>query len=150
MEAERAATTAAGKAAGEAIVTNESDRVFVSFLVEKDGEEFHERLHARPLENDLYCLDNSPFYAYGVSFGDIVFAPMVGGVPTYKRTATRRGHSTYRVRLPVGHGHDAFLARWPYLEKLGCTFEGSGADAARLYSIDVPPNADVHAVYALL
>jgi hypothetical protein len=68
MEAERAATTAAGKAAGEAIVTNESDRVFVSFLVEKDGEEFHERLHARPLENDLYCLDNSPFYAYGVSF----------------------------------------------------------------------------------
>lgn len=128
----------------------DSDRVFVAFLVEQNGQEFYERLHAQPLGADLYCLDNSPFYAYGVSFGDVVLAPCQGGVPTYRRTVNRRGHSTYRVRLNVGCGHDAFLTRWTDLAELGCTFEGSDAAASRVYSIDVPPGVDVHAVYALL
>lgn len=126
------------------------DRVLISFIVEQNGEQFCERLHAMPLGNNLYCLDNSPFYAYGVSFGDIVYASSVDGAVMYERTETRRGHSTYRVRLPAGRGHDAFLARWDDFQKLECTFEGSAANPSRIYSIDVPPQADVYAVYALL
>jgi len=131
-------------------VSSETDRVLVSFLIDQNGENFYERLHALPLGDDLYCLDNSPFYAFGVSLGDVVCAPCEDGAPTYTRTAIRRGHSTYRVRLPVGRGHDAFMARWSDFQDLGCTFEGSGANPTRLYSIDVPPSSDVRAVYALL
>jgi hypothetical protein len=36
------------------------------------------------------------------------------------------------------------------LEDLGCTFEGSDAGERRLYSIDVPPEADIEAIYRLL
>lgn len=131
-------------------MSNHQDRVLVAFLVEQNGEVFYERLHAQPLGQDLYCLDNSPFYVYGVSFADVVFAPCVDGVPTFNGIVGRRGHSTYRVRLPVGLGHNTFLARWPDFQKLGCTFEGSGANARRHYSIDVPPGVDVLAVYGLL
>ena len=131
-------------------VSSQTDRVLVSFFVKQNDEEFYERLHAFPMGDDLYCVDNSPFYAYGVSLGDVVFAPPTDGAPTYKHTVNRRGHSTYRVRLPVGQGHDIFLARWDKFQKLGCTFEGSGVSPSRLYSIDIPPFANVHDVYKLL
>lgn len=144
MEAERTAAT------GEEIVTSETARVLVSFPIEQNGQIFNERLHALPMGDDLYCLDNSPFYAYGVSLGDVVFAPRADGAPTFTRTVTRRGHSTYRVRLPVGHSHDAFIAHWGEFQRLGCMFEGSSANLARFYAIDVPPHADIRAVYALL
>lgn len=144
MEAERPAAT------GEEAVTSETDRVLVSFPIEQNGQLFDEQLHALPIGDDLYCLDNSPFYAYGISLGDVVFAPRADGAPKFRHTVTRRGHSTYRVRLPVGHGHDAFMVHWGEFQKLGCMFEGSGANPARLYAIDVPPHTDIRAVYALL
>lgn len=128
----------------------DTERVLVSFLVEKEGKIFHERMYALPMGGSLFCLDNSPFHFYGVSFGDIVFAPPVDGVATYKRTVSRRGHSTYRVKLARGRNHDDFLARWAAFRSLGCSFEGSSMDSTRLYAIDVPPRTDIRDVYRLL
>jgi hypothetical protein len=131
-------------------MSSEADHVLVAFPVGSGGNGFIERLHAIPLGDDLYCLDNSPFYAYDVSFGDIVLAPRNDGDPIYLKTVTHRGHSTYRVRLPNGLDHNHFVANWKQLEALGCTFEGSSANPARLYAIDVPPQADMNAVYEVL
>jgi Domain of unknown function (DUF4265) len=51
-------------------------------LVKQDGTSNVETLWAFDLGDDLYRLDNSPFYAYSVSAGDVVLAPvdLAGGV----------------------------------------------------------------------
>lgn len=109
-----------------------------------------ERMHARVLNGGRYSLDNSPFYAFGISFEDVFLAELKDGELIFAGVVWRGGHSTYRVKLPVGCDHDYFLEHWPALDKLGCTFEGSSAKLQRLYSIDVPPKADVFEVYRVI
>ena len=128
----------------------EMPTVTISFLSDSEGKILVENMHAVLVGEDLYCLDNSPFYVYGVSFGDIVYAPMNDGRPVFSKVKEHRGHSTYRVRLPVGKSHSDFAQHWQSLEQLGCTFEGSGVSAQRLYAIDVPPSSDVAAIYKIL
>jgi hypothetical protein len=125
----------------------DTPHVIVSFEIETGAGKVAENLHAIDMGDDLYCLDNSPFYAYGVSFCDIVLAPKVEGVRKFVRVARYQGHSTYRLRLPAGLGHESFLKHWAAIANLGCSFEGFGAHARRLYTIDVPPDVDLPAVY---
>ena len=57
----------------------------------EDGTAEVETLWATPLGDDRYQLDNSPFYAYSVSWQDIVHAPISAeeGVPTFERLPRR-------------------------------------------------------------
>ena len=58
-----------------------------------------ERMWAKPLGDDLFELQNIPFYSYEVNFGDIVHA--VSDVPehwpTMDRVVTTSGNQTVRV-----------------------------------------------------
>jgi len=54
------------------------------------------------------------------------------------------------VKLPPDAESGNFLAVWPELESLGCTYEGSVAGSRPLYAIDVPPGCDIKAVYRIL
>ena len=128
----------------------DQSNVTVTFPQNVNGQGFVENLHAVPLGHDLYCVDNSPFYIYGVSLADIVHAPINEGRPVFLKVIEHRGHSTYRVRLPTGQNHHDFTRHWKVLEQLGCSFEGSEASTRRLYSIDVPPDADILPVYKVL
>jgi hypothetical protein len=121
----------------------------VSFPVGDEEDGFVERMHA-VAQNGLYVLDNSPFYAFGISFGDVFSAMQKDGDLAFSDVISRGGHSTYRIKLPVGREHAYFLEHWGELEQLGCTFEGSSANAERLYAIDVPPGVDVFKVYQVL
>ena len=58
-----------------------------------------ETLWAYDLGNDHYCLDNSPFYAYSVSWQDIVYAPHDEdeGFATFQRVVTKSGNRTVRI-----------------------------------------------------
>jgi|SRR5579859_3562828 len=107
-------------------------------------------MHCKPLGQGTYVLDNSPFYAYDVSLEDTIAASMQDGCLVFERVVRRGGHSTYRVRLPEGESHDAFLKHWSPQEHLGCTYEGTGVHPRRLYAIDVPPGVSVRNVYDLL
>jgi hypothetical protein len=107
-------------------------------------------MHAVAEGGDCYVLDNSPFYAFGISFGDVFSALQKDGELVFSAVIARGGHSTYRVRLPAGCEHAYFLENWIELEQLGCTFEGSSANAERLYAIDIPPGIDVTKVYRVL
>jgi hypothetical protein len=109
-----------------------------------------ENMHADLLPNGTFRLDNSPFYFYGISWGDEFAAEVEDGRLFFSEVTRRGGHSTYRVKLPAGSPHGHFLERWTPLEALGCTYEGSSTGERRLYAIDVPPGANVHAIYALL
>lgn len=121
----------------------------MSFPV-NDGEgEIIERMHAVPYEGN-YVLDNSPFYAFGISFGDLFRAVPADGELRFVEIVSHNGHSTYRIKLLPNSDHEFFLKNWSGLEKLGCTYEGSSAGDERLYSIDVPPGVDVGEVYRVL
>lgn len=127
--------------------TSSIDTTFVSFPLD-DGS--FENLHTRLVSRKGYILDNSPFYAYDVSYGDTVAAEHKSGRLLFRSVEERGGHSTYRVKLADRRNHDEFLTSFDNMKALGCTFEGSGAVNRKLYAIDVPPSADVGKIYELL
>ncbi|HYV47352.1 MAG TPA: DUF4265 domain-containing protein [Myxococcaceae bacterium] len=127
----------------------EGDLVKVRFQLEPGA--WHgsatETLWAERIDERRLRLRNVPFYAFGVSAEDVVFAHPADGLFEFESVSIRGGHSTYRVML----NNDAEAGRvgewWARLSELGCTFEqGSGC----LRAVDVPPQADVHAVYSVL
>jgi hypothetical protein len=100
---------------------------------------------ARIVGEDRYRLDNSPFYAFGVSAEDVVSARLEGGFLTFSDVVARGGHSTYRIlRLPQA-SDGAFQSYWKQIERLGCTYEQG--HPKELFAIDVPPQADIYPVY---
>ena len=109
-----------------------------------------ENMHADPLPDGTFRLANSPFYFHGISLDDQFEVSTEDDRLFFSKVTVRSGHSTYRVKLPPGEPHSHFLKFWAPLKALGCTFEGSGADKRRLYAIDIPPGADVDAVYRVL
>lgn len=122
--------------------------VRVRFPLEEGGSE---TMHALRREDGLFVLDNSPFYAFGISCGDVVRTTGEDrGVLDFAGVSERGGHSTYRVRMRAGDGHEQFIKRWREFEILGCTYEGSGVNERRLYSIDMPPFVPVQEAYSLL
>jgi hypothetical protein len=120
----------------------------VEFDVDSDKVEI---MHAKERGDGLFTLDNSPFYAFNISCGDVFSAvDLASRGLVFAKIVERGGHSTYRVRLRAGEGHQFFLQRWPAMAALGCSYEGSGLADRRLYSIDIPVVAAVPDVYALL
>ena len=95
---------------------------------EDDGSANVETLWAYDLGNDLYRLDNSPFYAYSVSVGDVVLAPMdpVEGRATFQKVLEKSGNRTVRVildpPLATGNSSDDLIQE---LLSLGCSYEGA-------------------------
>ncbi|MER2492050.1 DUF4265 domain-containing protein [Catenovulum sediminis] len=100
-----------------------------------------ERLWAVDLLNGGYKIDNSPFDVYDISHKDIVSAKCVDGELVFQTVIKRGQHSTIRIRLNSSHA--TFLGFWGEFSQLNCSFEGAGKNGNRLYSIDVPPSADV-------
>jgi len=106
-----------------------------------------ERLWAEALGHDRYRLRNSPFYAYGVSFEDIVKARRdeVGQL-VFETVVIRGGRSTYRLFAQTELDSESSRSSWQKLEALGCRYESNG----RLISVDVPATTDIYEVYAQL
>lgn len=124
--------------------------VKVAFCVGTGGDAFIERLNAVSIGGELFVLENSPFYVYGVSYKDVVHAASQGGDVVFDSVFKRGGHSTYRVKLASGIGREQFQQYWPQLAALGCTYEWSASNERPLYAIDVPPESDVFEVYRVL
>ncbi len=93
-----------------------------------DGSAEVETLWATHLGDDKYKLDNSPFYAYGVSWEDVVSAPFSEeeGHPTFQRVVAKSGNRTVRVVFnpPIESGNDSDQLLQG-LTALGCSYEGA-------------------------
>jgi hypothetical protein len=97
-----------------------------------------EGLWARHLGGDEYELDNIPFYAYGLNYGDVVSArtddPSLK--PQVKEIVRSSGHRTLRI-IFLDHSSEDYQR--PYLDEI----ERYGASLERahgtLVAIDVPP-----------
>jgi hypothetical protein len=107
-----------------------------------------ENMWAEPVGIGKYRVENTPFYAYGVSAGDIVNAESRGGVLTFAGIAERGGHSTYRLLLSdqVDVRDSRFVALWSQLQSMGCTYEGA---SSKWLAVEVPPHADIYKAYSL-
>jgi hypothetical protein len=106
-----------------------------------------ESMWVEPLGEGRFVLENSPFYAFNISFQDVVLAAYVNGQLTFSGVHARGGHSTYRILL-AGENVADFAEYWHPLQLMGCSYE-EGPNK-QLLSVDIPPTTDIYAAYAAL
>ena len=100
---------------------------------------------------NLYRVRNSPFFARGVSFLDVVRAEPsdhFDGALEAVEFIDESGHSTYMVICQTDL--ERFEKRWELLQALGCTYESSTLSVGLLYSVDAPPGADLRQIDEVL
>jgi hypothetical protein len=108
-----------------------------------------ETLWATPVGEGHFRLENSPFFAYGVSWLDVVEAePDESGFLAMTGVVEKAGHRTVRVilegKLDVTIED---LPIWPRLQEFGCTYEGLNR---RYLALDLPPGTDLQRVVIAL
>lgn len=108
-----------------------------------------ETLWAQPVGDERYRLENVPFYAYGLSYHDVVHADRVAGSLRLQQVVARSGHSTYRIFLNNGIrvSDQRFGSAWRPLEMERATYECADA---RLLAVDIPAPTDIYVAYGLL
>lgn len=109
-----------------------------------------ETLWATPTGPNTYRLENSPFYAKGFSYLDVVLAEFDEGegIIVAQRVVEASGRSTYALWVIASFDSNGEFAKyWQPIEELGCTFEGA---RNRLLSVDVPTTTDVTEAYRLM
>lgn len=108
-----------------------------------------ESMWAKSLGGDLYRIENTPFCAYGLNFGDIVRATPDGPdlKPTIRAVVSRSDHRTLRLsfcdKLTAGEQQpivEALESRGGELERVDAQF----------VCIDIPPNASYDSIRSYL
>jgi hypothetical protein len=121
----------------------------VAFRLKRDDDGYPpadwEHLWARPVGDSMFKLDNTPFFARGVSYGDIVLVELREGMHVFDRVVRPSGHSTLRVILFKPELVDDLRSQ---LRALGSQTELSHIPG--LIAVDVPPSVDLARVKALL
>ncbi len=115
-----------------------------------DGSVDVETPWASSLGEDLYVLENSPFYAYDVSWQDVVYAPFDADEerPLFRNVHRKSGNRTIRVIFspPVEDGNpsDKLLKE---IVNLGCSYEGA---TSSYIALNIPPEIDLKVVSGFL
>ena len=125
--------------------SDESMKIVIR-VQDADGSVNVETPWATKVGDDLYRLENSPFYAYSVSWLDIVRAPYSEEEqrPTFVETAEKSGHRTVRIIFdpPVEDGNDSDRCL-KEIVALGCSYEGANPS---YICVDIPPETDFDTV----
>ena len=131
------------------------DRVKVRFVLEREDEDWppvgSEGVWARPLSGDQYELDNVPWFARNVAFGDRVRAELDDdGVLVVAERVEWSGRYTVRV-IPLGDAPAEDLVGRVIREfaALGASCE-SALPSFRLVALDIPWDADLSRIKGLL
>jgi Domain of unknown function (DUF4265) len=121
----------------------------VAFELEQDEDGYPpvkvETLWASRVGPDLYCLDNIPFYARGVSSEDIVRTRSESGMNIFQEVLRPSQNSVFRIY--VSEETDVPNARASF-KHLGCESELS--DLPKLFAVEVPGDVAFGPVSALL
>jgi hypothetical protein len=100
-----------------------------------------EALWAKPLGGDHYEIRNVPFCAYGLNWGDVVFA--VAKAPELKPSVlslvSQSGHRTLRVIFPKPYDVEAQSSKLSWIQASGAWLERFSTS---MVCIDVEPNGD--------
>lgn len=126
---------------------NSSTAGFVKITFRLDPGAWHgsttESVWAEPVEPGQYRLCNIPFYAFDVSYSDVVEAVEDTDHLVFSSVARRGGHSTYRLLINE-HRRDQLESFWKPLAECGCNYEEGHRP---LLAVDVPAEADIFEVY---
>ena len=116
-------------------------------LEQRDGWPPHasERVWAKAMPDGLYRIENIPFYAPGVSFGDLVAAEGREGELVFSKVVKPSGNSTVQV---IFFAKDRVQAVRDALRGLGCDSEVSEIDT--MIAVDVPAETRYDEVFELL
>ena len=109
-----------------------------------------ESVWAEEISKNKFRVGNSPFFAKGVSFEDIVATKRINHQDIYDKTLISSGHSTYRLLVKDHNFPEPFNSYWKPIEKLGVSYEENTKLALRMFALDIPPATDIEKVYALL
>jgi hypothetical protein len=125
------------------VAQNDTSNVKVLFKITDDEGEVEETLWAADLGKDYYRVANLPFYAYGVSLDDVVYAPRetLDQFPTFQRIISKSGRRTLRVILneaPLSGSNSEKLIK--ALNRLGCGIEGA---TPTYIAVDVPSDTNL-------
>jgi Domain of unknown function (DUF4265) len=123
--------------------------VKILFPLEQDDDGYPpasvESLWALPLNEGHFQVDNIPFFATGVSLGDIVSATQEEGAFRFQEIVQPSGHSTFRVAISEAADVPAVRA---IIEQKGCSVEQS--HLPRLIAVDVPPSIPLDSILPVL
>ena len=120
----------------------------ITFRLEDDWhKQATETVWASKLSDGKYRIENVPFYAKGVSHGDIVKANVEGDTLLFSEIVEKSKHSTYRIYLMPEISKERFKEVWNSLQVIGCTYEKADKN---LYAVDVPPDTNIYKAYELL
>jgi len=81
-----------------------------------------ETVWATPVGENLYRVENPPFFADNISYHDVVFAIEHDGYLLVKSVRQRSGHSTYRIMPAKDVSFATVTAYIEPLTQLGCTY----------------------------
>lgn len=99
-------------------------------------------------ENGKYFLENSPFFALGYSYKDMVLIN-TGDTLIIAGKQQWGGHCTYRL-VVQSESYDSWLILWNKLEEMGCTYEESLLfKNMKLIAVDIPPTTDLVKAYQI-
>jgi hypothetical protein len=102
-----------------------------------------ETLWAFPVGDNRYKLDNSPFYAYDVSWQDVIEAKAEepNDIPTFVQVVEKSGNRTIRIILdPPADESRASQQILNTVREMGCSYEG--ANSAYI-SVNIPPGVEL-------
>lgn len=105
-----------------------------------------ESLWATPLGDDLYRIENVPFFAYGLNFLDVVLATADSDRLRLevRQLVTSSGHRTYRVMFKKGTDREKQLELLAALNVHEASYER--ADGTNV-AVDIKPGGDHIAIY---
>ena len=105
-----------------------------------------ESLWATPLGNDLYRLENVPFYAYGLNFHDVVKATSDAEelIPEIRALIERSGHRTFRVYFNKTIDRQKQEKVLNAMEDLTISYERANDI---YFSLDMQPHGNYQAVF---
>lgn len=105
-----------------------------------------ESFWATPLGNDLFRLENVPFYAYGLNFHDIVKATSEFDelIPEIRELVELSGYKTFRVFFKKNIDRQKQEEVLNSMENLTVSYERANTI---YFSLDMQPNGDYQAVF---
>lgn len=129
----------------------------IGFKLQRDEDDYPpadwEWMWAKPVSGSTFKIDNIPFFATGVSSGDVVEAEQTKEGLIFRELVEPSGHSTVRVIIFRGDQNneqlqEAVEGMRQSLKALGCATELS--HIPNLIAVDVPPEVDYRSVTAFL
>jgi hypothetical protein len=108
-----------------------------------------ETMWAKQVGDGLYQLRNTPFFAKGLAYMDVVYARCDGKGLVFQGVKIASRRSTYRVLVRGSTPTSAVEPLREQLLALGCTYEGYQGESWELFAWDVPA-LSVDAAYRVL